>query len=59
MQQPRKIITIGEPRIDVLPEETADFFYTTILSRITDLIREDHKSEENPSERCDSEGDKL
>lgn len=59
MQQSRNIITIEEPRIDILPEETADFFYTTLLSRITELIQEDRKANETPSESSDSEGEKL
>ncbi|MDD3831752.1 MAG: hypothetical protein PHW00_03760 [Clostridia bacterium] len=42
-----------------MPEETADFFYTTLLSRITELIQEDRKANETPSESSDSEGEKL
>ena len=59
MQQSRNIITIEEPRIDILPEETADFFYTTLLSRITELIQEDRKATETPSETSDAEGDNV
>ena len=59
LQQERTVIEVGEPRIDILPQETADFFYTTLLSRITELIQEDRKATETPSETSDAEGDNV
>ena len=47
-QQERTIIEIGEPRIDILPTETTDFFYTALLSRITEFIHNDKAEKEQP-----------
>lgn len=49
-QQERIIIEIGEPRIDILPAESIDYFYTTLLSRITELIWNNKAEKKQPQD---------
>ena len=52
MQEERTIVAIGEPCIDTLPKETQDYFYTTLLTRITELIQTD--KDNTPCDKSDS-----
>lgn len=53
MLEERTIVAIGEPSIDVLPTETQDYFYTTLLTRITEIIQTD--KDNMPCDNSDSE----
>ncbi len=53
MQEERTIVAIGEPSIDALPKETQDYFYTTLLTRITELIQTD--KDNTPCHNSESE----